>query len=144
MAGAAGLLLPVRREEPFGLVAVEAQAAGCPVVAFDRGGVREAVSDGRTGFVVHADDLGRFVEAIRRLPELDRTACRAWARDRFGLDAMISAHEAQYEGSGARGQVSGESFLRLCPESPICTKSPGAAQKISLTRPPQGWPRHLG
>lgn len=43
------------REEPLGLVALEAQAAGCPVVVANEGGLPETVVDGETGFVVPRD-----------------------------------------------------------------------------------------
>ena len=43
---------PIRWQEPFGLVALEAMAHGVPVVAFDQGGVREYMEDGRNGFAV--------------------------------------------------------------------------------------------
>src|SRR3990170_8036397 len=46
------LLFPIKWEEPFGLVLVEAMACGTPVVAFDRGSVSEIVEDGVTGFLV--------------------------------------------------------------------------------------------
>ena len=44
MARSAVLLLPVRWDEPFGLVAAEAQMAGCPVVAYRRGGLGRSSS----------------------------------------------------------------------------------------------------
>lgn len=46
-AGARALILP--SEEDFGLVAAEALAAGVPVIAYGRGGVREIVQEGQTG-----------------------------------------------------------------------------------------------
>ena len=49
--------------EEFGIAAVEAQAAGRPVVAIDRGGARETVVDGITGVLVRDDDA--LAEALR-------------------------------------------------------------------------------
>ena len=48
---------PIRWQEPFGLVGLEAMAHGVPVVAFDRGGVREYLEDKRNGLAVpeHGD-----------------------------------------------------------------------------------------
>ncbi|MBO5725054.1 MAG: glycosyltransferase family 4 protein [Lentisphaeria bacterium] len=48
---------PIRWQEPFGLVGLEAMAHGVPVVAFDRGGVREYLEDNRNGLAVpeHGD-----------------------------------------------------------------------------------------
>ena len=53
--------------ESLGLVFLEAQACGLPVVAFDNAGVPEAVKDGITGLLVSAFDAGAFEEAIARL-----------------------------------------------------------------------------
>jgi D-inositol-3-phosphate glycosyltransferase len=53
--------------ESFGLVALEAQACGTPVLATDVGGLPYAVSDGRTGLLVkgrHAKDWARALEAL--------------------------------------------------------------------------------
>src|SRR2546426_7023749 len=52
LARARVVLCPIDFDEPFGLVAAEAQAAGTPVVGFGRGGLTEVVEDGITGFLV--------------------------------------------------------------------------------------------
>jgi glycosyltransferase involved in cell wall biosynthesis len=66
----------VPSEEEFGLVALEAQAAGTPVIAFDRGGATETVIDGVTGIRFTPQTVDGLVEAIRRLGDYswDRTA----------------------------------------------------------------------
>ena len=51
-ARARGLLMPIRWDEPFGMVMVEALACGTPVIAFPEGAARELVVDGGTGFLV--------------------------------------------------------------------------------------------
>jgi UDP-glucose:tetrahydrobiopterin glucosyltransferase len=104
MAGAAALLAPVRWEEPFGLVACEAQAAGCPVIAYARGGLREVVEDGVTGWLTAPDDIESAVRAVERLAALDRAACRARVARRFGLAAMLAAYEALYAAMLADGE----------------------------------------
>jgi glycosyltransferase involved in cell wall biosynthesis len=53
--------------ESLGMVFLEAQACGLPVVAFDNAGVPEAVKDGVTGLLVPAFDANAFEEAIARL-----------------------------------------------------------------------------
>src|SRR5262249_3857653 len=52
LSGALALLDPIDWPEPFGLVMIEAMACGTPVIAFNRGSVREVVDDGLTGFIV--------------------------------------------------------------------------------------------
>jgi D-inositol-3-phosphate glycosyltransferase len=53
--------------ESFGLVAVEAQACGTPVVAADVGGLRTAVRDGRSGLLVAGHDPDVWAAALRRV-----------------------------------------------------------------------------
>lgn len=96
MAGAAAVLAPAQWEEPFSLVACEAQAAGAPVIAYARGGLREVVANGETGWLVPAGDVAAAVDAITRIGTLDRAACRARVARHFSLEAMLDAYEAFY------------------------------------------------
>jgi glycosyltransferase involved in cell wall biosynthesis len=57
--------------EEFGMVAVEAQAAGRPVIAAAYGGALETVLDGKTGRLAPLDDVDAFARAIEQLDELD-------------------------------------------------------------------------
>ncbi|WP_020375627.1 glycosyltransferase [Sulfobacillus thermosulfidooxidans] len=52
-------------EEDFGIVPIEVQAAGHPVIAFGRGGVLDTVIDGETGVFFHSQDVKHLIEAIR-------------------------------------------------------------------------------
>lgn len=94
MADSAAVLCPIRWDEPFGLVGAEAQAAGTPVIAFDRGAMREVVVDGRTGRLV--SDVEAAVGAVRTVADLDRTACRAHAESHLSLASTLDLHEALY------------------------------------------------
>jgi glycosyltransferase involved in cell wall biosynthesis len=62
---ARALALVVPNVEEFGIAAVEAQAAGRPVVAVDGGGVRETVIPGETGVLVPPRDVDALAEAMR-------------------------------------------------------------------------------
>jgi phosphatidylinositol alpha-1,6-mannosyltransferase len=53
--------------ESLGLVFLEAQSCGLPVVAFNNAGVPEAVQEGKTGFLTPVYALEPFVDAIQRL-----------------------------------------------------------------------------
>lgn len=96
MTGAAAVLAPAQWEEPFSLVACEAQAAGAPVIAYARGGLREVVADDETGWLVPPGDVAAAAEAVSRLGALDRAACRERVVHRYSLDAMLDAYEAFY------------------------------------------------
>jgi UDP-glucose:tetrahydrobiopterin glucosyltransferase len=94
MAGAAATLMPVRWDEPFGLVAIEAQAAGSPVVAFDRGALGEVVRNGQTGLLV--GDASELPAAVASAVSLDRSACRRWVEERFSLHGMVHGYLRLY------------------------------------------------
>jgi len=53
-------------EEDFGIAPVEAQAAGAPVIAYGKGGAKETVIDGRTGFFFHDQTVEAISASIRR------------------------------------------------------------------------------
>lgn len=80
--------------ERFGLVLAEANAAGVPVIAMDLGSCREVIREKETGFLVASVDDA--VRALRRIGEIDRTACRMRVRQCFSLETMVQAYERVY------------------------------------------------
>lgn len=106
---AAAVLLP--GVEDFGMVPVEAQATGAPVVALRAGGACETVVDGVTGVLVDATDarsaagLAEGLDRVRRL-RLDRAAIRAnaerFSRQRFMIDFQAAVAAALAEKDTAR------------------------------------------
>lgn len=58
------VVMPSIEPEPFGRVAIEAQAMGRPVVAFDHGGATESIQHGETGFLTKAKDIDHLAEMI--------------------------------------------------------------------------------
>lgn len=88
--------------EPFGIVALEAAAAGKPVVASDIGGLRDIVADGETGLMVQPDDRDTLAAAMQRLiadPELrERLGKAASERAKsFSAEAIVPRFERAYE-----------------------------------------------
>jgi glycosyltransferase involved in cell wall biosynthesis len=103
MARAAVVLCPAGWEEPFGMVAAEAQACGSPVVAFSRGALPEVIVDGRSGFLVQPGDIQAAAEAVTRAPSLSRSACREHAERNLDIERSLDAHERLYKRvAGAR------------------------------------------
>ncbi len=101
MAGMDALAVP-SLQEGFGLVAAEAMAIGTPVVASDRGGLREVVEHEVTGLVAPArspEALADRLSALLRSPELAARLARAAlrkARSEFSADHQAQAVEALY------------------------------------------------
>jgi glycosyltransferase involved in cell wall biosynthesis len=88
-ASARALVMPGREE--FGIAAVEAQAAGRPVIAAATGGALETVIDGRTGRLATPDDVDSFVRAIDDLERMDLDPADAVANaGRFSVAAFKS------------------------------------------------------
>ena len=70
-------------QEALGMVYLEAQSCGLPVVAFDNGGIPQVVADGITGLLPPLNDLDAFSRAIERLlldPDLRRQMGSAAAK----------------------------------------------------------------
>ncbi len=84
-ATARAVVVPSREE--FGITAVEAQAAGRPVVAAATGGALETVLDGETGCLATLDDPDSFAAAMRRVDSLPFEPEKAVANaERFSVD----------------------------------------------------------
>jgi glycosyltransferase involved in cell wall biosynthesis len=93
-AGASGLLMPIRWQEPFGMVMIEALASGTPVIAFAEGAAPELIVAGETGFIV-ADEMA-MAAAVPRLVDISPRDCRAWVIDHCDVDAVAAAYESAY------------------------------------------------
>ena len=91
---AKGLLHLIGFDEPFGLSVIEAMACGTPVIAYRRGSMPELIEHGVTGFLV--DSFEEAVDAIGRLGEIDRAACRRAVERRFTVERMADAYLALY------------------------------------------------
>lgn len=91
---AAAVLFMISWAEPFGLVAVEAQASGTPLIATRYGALPEIIREGETGFVV--DSIEQAIDAVDRLETLSPQACRRNAESRFSAAHMAKGYEAVY------------------------------------------------
>lgn len=107
------LIYPLKWDEPFGLVLIEAMACGTPVVAYAKGSVPEIINDGETGFIINSsnddmrgiwtiketgtDGLSETVNKIVNMPEneylLMRKKCRERAEKYFSTSIMVDQYE---------------------------------------------------
>lgn len=92
------LALIVPGVEEFGIAAVEAQAAGRPVIGADAGGLRETVIPGETGELVPEDDVGAFAEVLSEtdFTRYDARRLRANA-ERFSTAAFQAGLRAEVD-----------------------------------------------
>jgi len=97
MGRSAALLCPSAWDEPFGLVAAEANACGTPVVGYRRGGLPEAVGEDVTGILVPPGDVAGAAAGVARADALSREACRRHAERTLDLGAVLDAHELLYQ-----------------------------------------------
>jgi glycosyltransferase involved in cell wall biosynthesis len=90
---AAAVLLP--GTEDFGMVPVEAQACGTPVVAYGHGGACETVLDAETGVLVREDSAAAFADGLDRVrsTRFERGAIRANA-ERFSRAQFMTRFQA--------------------------------------------------
>jgi glycosyltransferase involved in cell wall biosynthesis len=107
-AGAKGFVFPP--EEDFGMVPVEAMAAGTPVIAYGRGGAPEYVTDGETGVLFDEQTPAALVRAVKRFEGMrfDEAKLRAKAREfdvsvfRERIKQFVDAEWKRFKGGGAQ------------------------------------------
>ena len=97
LGSAHALLHLIDFDEPFGFSVAEAMACGTPVVAFDRGSMRELIDDGVTGVVVPptAGIVGALC-GVERVANFDRATIRRIAVERFDQRRMVDEYVAVY------------------------------------------------
>jgi glycosyltransferase involved in cell wall biosynthesis len=106
LAEASVVAVPSLWPEPFGMVGIEAFAAGRPVVASDTGGIRDWLQDGRNGIAVPPGDphaLASALEALLAAPERQAemgAAGRQMVAERFTPERHVDALLAAYERAG--------------------------------------------
>jgi glycosyltransferase involved in cell wall biosynthesis len=115
-SNAAAFLFPIDWPEPFGMVVIEAMAAGVPTIAFPHGSVPELLADPRSGIVV--PDVQAAVKAVPAAIAMDRRAVRAAFEEHFSVERMVDDYLDVYEnmiaGDGAGHQC------HIFPQSRTC------------------------
>ncbi len=95
MQNAKALIFPSKMNEPFGLVAVEANSCGTPVIAFRDGAIPEIVLDGINGFV--CDSVEEIVKAVGRIGQISPDNCRSLVEQNFSRKLMTERYLRFYD-----------------------------------------------
>jgi CelD/BcsL family acetyltransferase involved in cellulose biosynthesis len=90
LARARCVLVPSLVPETSSLVALEAMAAGTPVIAFPSGALRGLVQHGKTGFL--AGSAAEMADAIGRVGEISPADCREYAAEHYSLERMTGRY----------------------------------------------------
>lgn len=120
--GADAIVLP-SRYEPFGIIALEAAAAGTPLVASTAGGLGEAVVDGETGLSFQPGDVAGLTSAVREVLDdpvaAQMRAAAARARLTSEFHWALVAEETALVYSGAKRRVRHPLARPVIPERPL-------------------------
>jgi len=100
-----GLIFP--GVEDFGIVPVEAMAAGAPVIAYARGGALETVKDGETGIHFHEQTVEALIDAVSKLelgdvefdPKVLRSHAEKFSKERFKQEMQEFIEQRLKEGN---------------------------------------------
>lgn len=95
MGNCRAVIAPTVYLEPFGNVAIEAQACGTPVITTDWGAFTETVIEGVTGFRCRV--LQEFVDAVEAAAWLDHNQIRYRAIERFSIDVIGDKYERYFQ-----------------------------------------------
>src|SRR5206468_1976836 len=88
LGNAFALLFPIDWPEPFGLVMIEANACGTPVIAYRNGSVSEVIENGVNGIIVNG--IEDAVAAVESAQKLSRRKCRTVFEERFTAQRMAN------------------------------------------------------
>jgi glycosyltransferase involved in cell wall biosynthesis len=95
MSKALAVLMPIKWQEPFGLVVAEAMAAGTPSIAFPHGSMNELITNGKIGYIVEFE--AKMSNAINNIHKINPQDCRKEAQKRFSITAMADGYEKAYK-----------------------------------------------
>ncbi len=94
---AEAFVFPIKWNEPFGLVPVEAMSCGTPVLAYANGGVAETVLSGKTGILVdQSAGVNGLIEGFEKIKKISPATCRSHVERNFTISKMAKDYEKLY------------------------------------------------
>jgi glycosyltransferase involved in cell wall biosynthesis len=112
---AIALLHPINFEEPFGLTMIESLACGTPVMALDRGSVREVLADPETAIV--GKSLSQLTERFSHIAKIKAENCRKRVEQCFSSKTMAKGYETVYQTLiNVRAKETTENKFRTSPQ----------------------------
>ena len=96
------MLFPIKWNEPFGLVMVEAMACGTPVLALRGGSVPEIVRDGISGYICRS--VREMAKRVKNI-EISPRALRQYVEENFSLERMVAQYASLYEETLRHGET---------------------------------------
>jgi UDP-glucose:tetrahydrobiopterin glucosyltransferase len=84
------LLNTPKWNEAYGNVVVEALACGVPVIAYKRGGPREIIQHGQTGYLATPDDKKNMLSYVEIVEKIKRKKCREWVEKNASVDIFAN------------------------------------------------------
>ncbi len=103
LGNARALIFPIDWPEPFGLVMIEAMAAGTPTIAWPTGSTPEVIDHGRSGYLV--DSIDQALAAVEAAGELPRRTVRDCFEQRFTARRMAEDYLRLLDGSTIGGRT---------------------------------------
>jgi len=87
LSNAQALLVPNRWDEPFGIMCIEALACGTPIIASNKGSLKEIIKNNRTGYL--CNNYKEMLFALKNIKRLNNSECREDACNRFSVKKYI-------------------------------------------------------
>jgi glycosyltransferase involved in cell wall biosynthesis len=95
LGSASALLHPIAFDEPFGLSVAEAMLCGTPVIAFNRGAMKELIVEGESGYLLN--NIEEAAAAVGNIDIIGRGNCRRYAAEKFSSQLMADRYISLYK-----------------------------------------------